>query len=466
MGQTMSFCASCGNRLEAGARFCGVCGHAVGTPATPAAPGPPTTTGPATTGAPTTSGPPAPVPPGGPGGPVPPYVAPLPPAKSRTGLVVALVVVAALALIASVTAVVLVTRRTEPAAQADELVLEPVGATTPDPFTASVTTGREITPNPGAVKVPASATSTGGQQVPGSQPALYGGTKNNATCSPDQLVAFLQANPDKGAAWAGVLGINQADIATYVKGLTPILLTRDTRVTNHGFANGKATTIPAVLQAGTAVMVDRYGVPRVKCGCGNPLTEPTPVTTATKVRGNPWAGFSVSTTVVVIVNVTVDVFVLVDPTTGAVFDRPAGTTGSVDVDTPHDQLCRDFPTDPACATTTTSSTTTTTAPPTTTSTAPPTTHTTVAPTLPPTIVVIGSPEEAIAVVQASLCGQGGTLSDWASWAIDSGMYRVSVQFVPEGFSDPATASFSVNFTTNKPTVVPEDQLAAELLCVG
>ena len=29
-----------------------------------------------------------------------------------------------------------------------------------------------------------------------------------------------------------------------------------------------------MLQSGTAVLVDRYGTPRVKCNCGNPLTKP------------------------------------------------------------------------------------------------------------------------------------------------------------------------------------------------
>jgi hypothetical protein len=44
-----------------------------------------------------------------------------------------------------------------------------------------------------------------------------------------------------------------------------VLLRSDTVVTNHGFANGCSTTIPAVLQAGTAVLVDDKGVPVTKC---------------------------------------------------------------------------------------------------------------------------------------------------------------------------------------------------------
>lgn len=48
----------------------------------------------------------------------------------------------------------------------------------------------------------------------------------------------------------------------------------DTRVTNHGFADGRATEIQSILQAGTAVFVDDTGLPVVKCSCGNPLGRP------------------------------------------------------------------------------------------------------------------------------------------------------------------------------------------------
>ena len=77
-----------------------------------------------------------------------------------------------------------------------------------------------------------------------------------------------------------MLGIDPADIATYVGTLTPMQLRADTRVTNHGFVDGHATSLQSVLQAGTAVLVDDHGRPRVKCGCGNPLLDPvaTPIT--------------------------------------------------------------------------------------------------------------------------------------------------------------------------------------------
>jgi hypothetical protein len=48
----------------------------------------------------------------------------------------------------------------------------------------------------------------------------------------------------------------------------------DVRVTNYDYKDGEATPYQAVLQAGTAMLVDDRGVPRVKCNCGNPLAEP------------------------------------------------------------------------------------------------------------------------------------------------------------------------------------------------
>ena len=78
---------------------------------------------------------------------------------------------------------------------------------------------------------------------------LYGGTLNTTTCDKGKLILFLTQNPDKGAAWAGVLGIPATQIPAYVTGLTSVLLRSDTLVTNHGYANGLATVIPAVLQA-------------------------------------------------------------------------------------------------------------------------------------------------------------------------------------------------------------------------
>ena len=75
----------------------------------------------------------------------------------------------------------------------------------------------------------------------GTSVGLYGGTQDQHACDARQLKDFLAQNPDKASAWAGVEGITVRDIASFVDSLTPVVLTRDTWVTNHGFRDGKAT---------------------------------------------------------------------------------------------------------------------------------------------------------------------------------------------------------------------------------
>jgi hypothetical protein len=73
--------------------------------------------------------------------------------------------------------------------------------------------------------------------------------------------------------WARVLGIRPTfrAVKKYIAKLHPVTLTRDTQVTNHAYKNGRAVPFQAILQAGTAVLVDKYGTPVVRCYCGNPL---------------------------------------------------------------------------------------------------------------------------------------------------------------------------------------------------
>ena len=169
---------------------------------------------------------------------------------------------------------------------------------------------------------------------PGSEPGLYGGTQDQSTCDREQLVTFLAANEDKAQAWAGAQGIEVDAIEDFVRSLTPLRLRFDTRVTNHGFSGGRATAYQTVLQAGTAVLVDPSGVPRVRCACGNPLLEPEPTTTAPTFTGTPWSGFSPGNITLVTVVQDIDIFVVTtitdDASTDTTFNRPAGTDGSDD----------------------------------------------------------------------------------------------------------------------------------------
>ena len=143
-------------------------------------------------------------------------------------------------------------------------------------------------------------------------------------------MTFLHANPAKAHAWAGVFHIAPQDIAGYVSTLTPVVLTADTLVTNHGYRNGVATSLQSVLEAGTAVMVDRTGTPRVKCNCGNPLLPPVPINlSSATLQGARWPGYAPVNVTIIEAGTTVNNFTLTNIRTGATYVEPAGTdTGS------------------------------------------------------------------------------------------------------------------------------------------
>lgn len=159
----------------------------------------------------------------------------------------------------------------------------------------------------------------------GTTPGLYGGSGNVHVCDPQKLVSYLVANPHKAAAWARVLGIASTDIPSYVATLTPVILNSDTLVENHGYNKGAATSLLSVLQAGTAVMVDATGTPRVKCNCGNPLTPPKLISVANAhYIGPAWHGYAPDSVIAVQPGKKADSLSLVDVTTGTVFTQPTG----------------------------------------------------------------------------------------------------------------------------------------------
>jgi hypothetical protein len=205
-----------------------------------------------------------------------------------------------------------------------EVALEKTSTPGANPFTAPV--GKDAA----SVKPPPAVANASSTNFEGNLPGLYGGTRNYATCDTVALVTFLESNPSKAAAWARVLSIQPSEIKSYVSSLTPVILRTDTRVTNHGFVNGVANPIPALLEAGTAVLVDHYGVPVVKCYCGNPLTVPLPLSSPT-YTGEPWRGFQPGHITIINQSTTIiDTFNLYDPKTGTTFTRPAGSSGTHD----------------------------------------------------------------------------------------------------------------------------------------
>lgn len=147
-------------------------------------------------------------------------------------------------------------------------------------------------------------------------------------------MAFLADNPTLAEAWAGVHGIAPDDIEAFVATLTPVQLLSDTRVTNHGFADGRATPRQSVLQAGTAVLVDEFGIPRARCACGYPPLEPQAAETTPTYTGNRWTGFTPTRVAATSSRTEIDVIVLVDIDTNVTFVRPVGTSGEEDAEDP------------------------------------------------------------------------------------------------------------------------------------
>ncbi|MEG8275047.1 DUF6777 domain-containing protein [Streptomyces sp. AHA2] len=210
-----------------------------------------------------------------------------------------------------------------------EVFLEPAADTGPDPFTDSTANEKNS-----ASPVPPSGASESAAQntlqgVEGDEPGLYGGTRNVASCDVEKQITFFEQEPDKEKAFASVVRKDPSEVPAYLRSLTPVQLRMDTRVTNHGYNDGAPTGYQAVLQAGTAVLVDERGVPRVRCACGNPLDTPVAQKNA-KTTGEAWPGYAASQVVVVKpAPKPVGAFVMCEPD-GEWFERPKGDTGKKD----------------------------------------------------------------------------------------------------------------------------------------
>ncbi|MEV0604181.1 DUF6777 domain-containing protein [Streptomyces sp. NPDC050315] len=244
--------------------------------------------------------------------------------SSRVALITA-VIVAAVALTVFLT-------RPDGGTGSGEVFLQPAAAEGKDPFTKSTAKDSSAPASPTATPTAPSGDTGGTTSIEGSAPGLYGGSRATPSCDVEKQIDFLQGEPAKAKAFADTEGIAQRDVPSYLRSLTPVQLRQDTRVTNHGFKDGKATAYQSVLQAGTAVLIDSRGVPRVRCACGNPLLPPVAVKETPKPVGKPWPTYRQSDVVAVQQSTTeVDSFTLVDMDTGAWFKRTAGDeTGAKD----------------------------------------------------------------------------------------------------------------------------------------
>ncbi|MFG3582696.1 DUF6777 domain-containing protein [Streptomyces sp. NPDC047990] len=182
-----------------------------------------------------------------------------------------------------------------------EILLQPAATRGPDPFTDSTVT-TAATSSPRVTRTPQAATRTSSAsgdttdtarpaRFAGDTPGLYGGTRSAGSCDVARQAGLLAADPRRAQAFARAAGIAQDALPDFLGRLTPVVLRADTRVTGHGYRDGRATGFQSVLQAGTAVLVDDRGVPRLRCACGNPLTPPVAPRGAAATSGRSWPSF-------------------------------------------------------------------------------------------------------------------------------------------------------------------------------
>ncbi|MGW9026059.1 DUF6777 domain-containing protein [Streptomyces sp. NPDC055722] len=181
-----------------------------------------------------------------------------------------------------------------------EVFLQPVEASDPDSFTDS-TVRSAASPRP-VTRLPEPTVDealSAARSVSGATPGLYGGTRSAPSCDIERQIALLTADATKARAFAQAAGIDQASLRDRLRGLTSVVLRADTLVTLHGLRDGQATARQSVLEAGTAVLIDNRGVPRVRCAGGNPISEPARLQGTPATQGRPWSGYRPGQVVVV-----------------------------------------------------------------------------------------------------------------------------------------------------------------------
>ncbi|MFF5563331.1 DUF6777 domain-containing protein [Streptomyces sp. NPDC012623] len=223
-----------------------------------------------------------------------------------------------------------------PASSAKELYLQPARATGPDPFTASAAVPADAVPPARSASPAAKEDGRAGaapavpRALPGSTPGLYGGSTSG--CDVERQVRLLSGEPAKSRAFARAAGIGKESVPDFLRALTPVVLRADIRVTDHGRRAGTAAAFQAVLQSGTAVLVDGRGLPRVRCVSGNPLGPPVAFKGSVDYRGERWPGYRTER-VIVIHRSEEDLggLVVVDPVDHAWVERRTGTDGGEDI---------------------------------------------------------------------------------------------------------------------------------------
>ena len=196
----------------------------------------------------------------------------------------------------------------------------------------------DVAPEPEALDEPVLLA---GGQVGGTEAGLYAGTRDEPVCDLEGLTERLAGDSasERADAWFEAIGRHVEDRQEYFGELTAVRLRYDTRVTAHD----RDGLEPAVLQAGTPVLIDRFGVPRARCAGGGPLSEPEAAPDGTDAGASldlarhardadaAWDGFDPAAVLVVAAGASgVEAFDLADVAGGEMFTRPLGTAGDRD----------------------------------------------------------------------------------------------------------------------------------------
>jgi len=150
--------------------------------------------------------------------------------------------------------------------EASGTFLSRVGAVGPDAFSPSFA----VEAYTGEVADASGATTTDDPNLYVGRPPTYGGTGKNA-CDIEGMIEFFSLNPERAREWARTQGITLKELRPFLESLRPVFLKKNVKLTMFGFAAGRAYGYTAIIEAGTAVLIDDKGMPRVRCACGNPL---------------------------------------------------------------------------------------------------------------------------------------------------------------------------------------------------
>lgn len=211
----------------------------------------------------------------------------------------------------------------------------------PEPFGGSFGDPDLPEPGPGLRRAVADRTdeaerdpATGALVADGVAPGLYGGSRSNRVCDVAALADFLELETRKAEAFAAALGIDPTGILDALGDLAAVVLVRDTWVTDHAFVDDEPVPYQAILQAGTPVLVDPTGVPRVRCISGDPLAPPAVEgRSIADVDGDAWDDFDPTRVTRVEAGAEQRVLTLLDLETGEELERAVGEglTGEVQV---------------------------------------------------------------------------------------------------------------------------------------